>query len=660
MIDLFNLDNKNSPHNDYNAEDIEVLEGLEPVRRRPGMYIGGTDENALHHLISEVLDNAMDEAVAGHANRIELMMHEDNSVTIRDNGRGIPLDRHPKYPDKSALEVILTTLHSGAKFSNKAYQTAGGLHGVGISVVNALSDFLQVEVARGKALYRQLYSRGHATGPLEKIGEVSNRRGTSITFHPDSEIFGHQLKFKPKRVYSLARSKAYLYKGIEIRWSCDPILLAATPEIPSEDVIRFPGGLKDYLTTRLSELEIVIPEAFTGENIIDNEGTKVEWAIGWCVDEGYIQSYCNTIPTPQGGTHENGLKSALLKGLKTYTDIVGNKRANNIIVEDILASACIIVSVFVRDAQFQGQTKEKLVSIGVNKLVEHAIKDHFEHWLTANRVVTEKLLEHLINNAEERLSRKQEKNVNRKTITQKLKLPGKLADCSRETKEGTEIFIVEGDAAGGSAKKARNRETQAILPIKGKILNVANSTIDKIRLNQQIKDIEIALACGSEGHYKEESLRYDKVIIMTDADVDGAHIASLLMTFFFKRMPQLIDNGHLYLAKPPLYRLTQGVNTYYAAHDAEKDKMIAKLQKSSKVKVEVGRFKGLGEMNADQLKETTMDPSLRTLIKVNIKDLANIENIVEDLMGNKPEKRYQFIHSQALNNMDLIKENLDI
>ncbi|MCC2646763.1 MAG: parE [Rickettsiaceae bacterium] len=659
MIDLFSLNNKTTSREEYTAEDIEVLEGLEPVRRRPGMYIGGTDENALHHLISEVLDNSMDEAVAGHATRIEILMHADNSITIKDNGRGIPLDPHPKYPDKSALEVILTTLHSGGKFSSQAYKTSGGLHGVGISVVNALSDFLQVEVARNKVLHRQVYSRGHSTGPLEKIGEVANRRGTSITFHPDAEIFGNQ-KFKPKRIYALAKSKAYLYKGVEIRWNCDPVLLSQTPEIPQEDVIRFPGGLKDYLTSRLAELDPVIAETFTGENIVDDEGTKVEWAIGFCEGEGYTQSYCNTIPTPQGGSHEIGLRSALLKGLKTYTDLLNNKKAQNIIIDDILGSACIILSVFIRDPQFQGQTKEKLVSHGVNRIVELAIKDRFEHWLTSNKLMAEKLLEHFINVAEERLSRRQEKNVNRKTLTQKLKLPGKLADCSRETSEGTEIFIVEGDAAGGSAKKARNRETQAILPIKGKILNVANSTSDKIRLNQQISDIEVALACGSMSNYREENLRYEKVIIMTDADVDGAHIASLLMTFFFKRMPKLIEQGHLYLAKPPLYRLTQGVNTYYAGNDQEKDKMVAKLSKTSKAKIEVGRFKGLGEMNAEQLKETTMDPTKRTLIKVNVNNITDIENIVEDLMGNKPEKRYQFIHDQALNNMDMIKENLDI
>ncbi|MDF2965407.1 MAG: parE [Rickettsiaceae bacterium] len=659
MIDLFSLNSKAAPREDYTAEDIEVLEGLEPVRRRPGMYIGGTDENALHHLISEVLDNSMDEAVAGHATRIEIFMHADNSVTIKDNGRGIPLDPHPKYPNKSALEVILTTLHSGGKFSNQAYKTSGGLHGVGISVVNALSDYLQIEVARNKVLHRQTYSRGHSTSALERVGEIANRRGTSVTFHPDSEIFGNQ-RFKPKRVYSLAKSKAYLYKGVEIRWNCDPVLLVQTPEIPQEDVIRFPGGLKDYLTSRLAELDPVIPEIFTGENFIDEDGTKVEWAIGFCDGDGYIQSYCNTITTPQGGTHETGLKSALLKGFKTYVDLVNNKKAQSIIIDDILTSACIILSVFIRDPQFQGQTKEKLVSSGVNKIVEHAVKDHFEHWLTANKAVTEKLVEYLINVAEYRLSRKQEKNVNRKTLTQKLKLPGKLADCTRETSEGTEIFIVEGDAAGGSAKKARNRETQAILPIKGKILNVANSTSDKIRQNQQISDIEIALACGSQDRYREQDLRYEKVIIMTDADVDGAHIASLLMTFFFKRMPQLIEQGHLYLAKPPLYRLTQGVNTFYAGNDQEKEKLISKLSKSSKAKIEVGRFKGLGEMNAEQLKETTMDPTKRTLIKVNINNIQDIENIVEDLMGNKPEKRYQFIHDQALNNMETIKENLDI
>jgi topoisomerase-4 subunit B len=646
----------------YTAEDIEVLEGLEPVRRRPGMYIGGNDEHAMHHLVSEVFDNAMDEAVAGHASRIEMEVGAENVITIRDNGRGIPIDPHPKFPKKSALEVIFTTLHSGGKFSGKVYETSGGLHGVGISVVNALSDHLEVEVIRDRTIYRQSYSRGEPQGKLKKEGSVQNRKGTTVTFHPDAEIFGTRARFRPERLYKLARSKAYLFRGMDIRWKCDPSLLLEGSEIPAEDTIHFPGGLKDFLALTLEGRSTVTPQPFTGEAELPDKQGRVEWAVAWPLDEeGSSRSYCNTIYTPEGGTHEAGLRSALTKAVKTYGERLNNKKASLITSEDMLTDAVSILSLFIREPQFQGQTKDKLVSSEATRLVENIVRDHFDHWLAGHTESANALMNYIINRAEDRLRRKQEKEVGRKAVTQRLRLPGKLADCTRNAGKGTEIFLVEGDSAGGSAKQARDRETQAILPLRGKILNVASATADKIRANQEISDMVLALGCGSGKHYDESALRYERVVIMTDADVDGAHIASLLMTFFYQEMPGIIQNGHLFLALPPLYRITHGTTTHYARDDKEKDTLMATLSKKPG-KLDIGRFKGLGEMTAAQLKETTMQSGKRVLLRVMIaaEETEDTQSRVDQLMGKKPEFRFQFIQEETAKRGSAITEQLDV
>lgn len=637
-----------SGSDDYNASSIRVLEGLEPVRLRPGMYIGGTDEKALHHLFAEVIDNSMDEAVAGHANFIEVSLDAEGFLTVSDNGRGIPVEEHPQVPGKSTLEVIMTKLHAGGKFDGKAYETSGGLHGVGVSVVNALSDVLEVEVARNRRLYRQRFSRGIPQGGLEDGGEVHNRRGTRVRFHPDPDIFGKGAHFDPHRLYRMARSKAYLFGGVEIRWSCDPVLLDPKKETPEKAVFHFPGGLKDYLSASLGKEHQVTREIFAGRTEKQGGHGAVEWAVSWYGGDGFVNSYCNTIPTGDGGTHEAGLRIALTRGLKAYAELTNNKRASIITTDDVMISAAAMMSVFIREPEFVGQTKDKLATVEAQRIVENVIRDPFDHWLTASPQEASRLLDWVVDRAEERLRRRQEKETVRKSATRKLRLPGKLADCTQNAAAGAELFIVEGDSAGGSAKQARNRSNQAILPLRGKILNVASAGREKLTANQQITDLVQALGSGTRKNYREDDLRYDRVIIMTDADVDGAHIASLLITFFYQEMPELIRNGHLYLAVPPLYRLSQGGKVAYARDDAHKDELLRTLF-TGRGKIEIGRFKGLGEMRAEQLKETTMDPKKRTLLRVHVDEdyIEETRNTVDDLMGTKPEARFRFIQDRA-------------
>jgi topoisomerase-4 subunit B len=632
----------------YSAKDIEVLEGLEPVRKRPGMYIGGVDERALHHLFAEVLDNAMDEAVAGHAKVIEVALEAGGALTVRDDGRGMPVDAHPKFPNLSALEVIMTVLHSGGKFSGKAYETSGGLHGVGVSVVNALCERLDVTVWRDGFEWRQSFSKGRPTTALQRLAP-SRRHGSALTFQPDPTIFGPDAAFRPARLYRMARSKAYLFRGVEIRWRCAPE--RCVEAVPAEAVFCFPGGLADYLAENLKDLETVTPEPFSGRIERQGEAGAVEWAVAWTPAgfgeaDGFTRSYCNTIPTPEGGTHEAGLRAVLTRGLKAYAELVNDKRGALITADDVLAQAGALISVFVRNPEFQGQTKERLSSTDAQRLVEAALRDPFDHWLTAQPKAAGALLNFVADRAEERLKRRKDREVARASATRKLRLPGKLADCSGQAAEGTELFIVEGDSAGGSAKQARDRRTQAILPLRGKILNVVSATSEKTGGNRELSDLMLALGVAGGARYREEDLRYERIIIMTDADVDGAHIASLLITFFYHTMPGLIRGGKLYLALPPLYRLTHGGKHAYARDDAHKDELLATVYKGKKP--EVGRFKGLGEMMPAQLKETTMDPKTRSLARVSLpREEEPVEALVETLMGRKPELRFRFIQERA-------------
>ncbi len=648
------FENMTSDPSGYSAQDIEVLEGLEPVRKRPGMYIGGTDERAYHHLFAEILDNAMDEAVAGHASRIEVDVDADGFVTVGDNGRGIPVGEHPKFPGKSALEVIMTTLHSGGKFSNKAYQTAGGLHGVGISVVNALSERVDVEVARDRKLYAQSFERGEVATPLQLVGAAPNRRGTTVRFRPDTEIFGDKLHFKPARLFQMTRSKAYLYRGVEVRWRCAPELLGEDSKVPSETTLSYPNGLADQLDEVFKGKATITDQMFSG--LVELDDGKVEWAIAWTAagfgdNDGFSRCYCNTIPTPDGGTHEAGFRSAITKAVRTYAELTGQKKGTTITADDIMGHSGLLLSVFIGNPEFVGQTKDKLSTTAAFRLVETAVRDRFDHWLAGSPKEADKLLVWAIERADERARRRKAKDVARKSATKRLRLPGKLADCA-DSKGDTELFIVEGDSAGGSAKQARNRKTQAILPLRGKILNVASATADKLEKNQELSDLMLALGTGTGSRFNLDDLRYEKIIIMTDADVDGAHIAALLITFFFRMTPGLIESGRLYMAMPPLYRLSYKGKTVYAMDDDDKERLM-QLEFRPGQKVELGRFKGLGEMNPGQLKETTMNPETRSLARITLPDSldelteARPAELIETLMGKRADLRFRFIQDNA-------------
>ena len=647
----------------YDAANIEVLEGLEPVRHRPGMYIGGTDERALHHLAAEILDNSMDEAVAGHANRIDFHLEGRDRLTIRDNGRGMPVGEHPKFPGKSAVEVILTTLHAGGKFSGKAYATSGGLHGVGASVVNALSSELHVEIAREKTLYQQSFSRGVPQGPLATVGAAPNRRGTAVTFCPDPEIFGEKPYFRPSTLYRMARSKAYLFAGVEIRWRCDPALLANDDPVPAEAVLHYPGGLSDYLNDATADTALLVSTPFA--DLVELDGQKFEWAITWlgAGEDGFFHSYCNTVPTPSGGTHEAGFRQAITRALRNFGDLAGNRKAAEITADDVFAGTAVMLSVFLRDPQFQGQTKDRLVSADATRQTEQAARDRFEQWLAADAARANFLLDAAIERAEERKRRKKEREVARKSATRRLRLPGKLADCTASDTDLTELFLVEGDSAGGSAKQARDRKTQAVLPLRGKILNVASASTEKLGANQELSDLALALGVRPGKDFQLDDLRYGRVIIMTDADVDGAHIAALLMTYFYREMPALIEAGRLFLAQPPLYRMTQGGTTLYALDDAQREE----LEKSGfdgRGKIEISRFKGLGEMPPGQLKETTMNAATRRLLRVDLprRDSSGadarrgVDQLVSTLMGKKAELRFGYIRDHA----DDVLADLDV
>ncbi len=660
MADLFG----NAAKTDvYDASNIEVLEGLEPVRHRPGMYIGGTDERALHHLAAEILDNSMDEAVAGHATRIDIHLESADRLTIRDNGRGMPTDNHPKFPDKSAVEVILTTLHAGGKFSGKAYATSGGLHGVGASVVNALSSNLIVEIARDKTIYQQQFSRGKPITSLAKIGSAPNRRGTSVTFTPDTEIFGDNVKFRPSTLFRMARSKAYLFAGVEIRWRCDAALISGDHNVPAESVLHYPGGMADFLNDATTNKALMISSPFAES--AETDGQKFEWAITWLgpSEDGFFQSYCNTVPTPSGGTHETGFRQAIVRGLRSFGDLTGNRKAADITADDALSGSAVMLSVFLRDPQFQGQTKDRLVSAEATRQTEMAVRDRFDHWLAADSGRATFLLEAAIERSEERKRRKKEKEVARKSATRRLRLPGKLADCTSSDTELTELFLVEGDSAGGSAKQARDRKTQAVLPLRGKILNVASASTEKLTTNQELADLALALGAKPGKDFRIDDLRYGRIIIMTDADVDGAHIAALLMTYFYREMPHLVEAGRLYLAQPPLYRLTQGGKTVYALDDEQRDTLLGNAF-DGRAKVEISRFKGLGEMPPAQLKETTMSPQSRRLLRVALPMRDSIgadlrrhtDQLVNTLMGKKAELRFGYIRDHA---QDVVSE-LDV
>ena len=623
----------------YTAKDIDVLEGLEPVRKRPAMYIGGTDANGYHHLLWEILDNSVDEAINGHASRIEVVLDKDHhGATITDNGRGIPVDTHPKFK-KSALELILTTLHAGGKFEGKSYQVAGGLHGVGASVVNALSSELTATVWRGGKTYSQPYVRGKASAKLKR-GAKTSKRGTSIHFRPDTDIFGKRIAFDPKRVADRLEAKTYLHRGLKI--------VFVDEKNGERQEFEHPGGIVEFLDKLVTERgqPPVHAEAFT----VESEGEpRLEVALRWTEDtDELIRSYANGIPTGSGGTHENGFKQGLSKAIRNHMETHKlTPKGVKVTADDIREGLVALLSVYVEEPQFQGQTKDRLNNPEVTAQIESSVRTAFEQWLLNNKTAAESIIARVIISSRARAaSRAASQQVSRKTaVSHRLNLPGKLADCSSTNPQDSELFLVEGDSAGGNAKQGRDRKTQAILPLRGKVLNAERASQAQILGNRELQDIVSALGCGIGKEFDISKLRYGRVFLLMDADSDGHHIATLLLTFFFRMLPGLVKAGHVFLAQPPLYRLDIGKQVHWALDDEERDRIIADAPANAKV--EISRFKGLGEMTADELRETTLDKTRRRALRVMIDGELEADRVFSELMGKDPAARYQFIMEKA-------------
>jgi DNA gyrase subunit B len=622
----------------YTAQSIEVLEGLEPVRKRPAMYIGGVDVRGYHHLLWELVDNSVDEAINGHAKRIDVIIDKDKKgATVTDDGRGIPVDIHPKFK-RPALELILCTLHAGGKFDGDSYKVSGGLHGVGSSVVNALSSELVATVRRDGKEHRQTFARGVATSKLKVLGE-SRARGTSLHFRPDSQIFGDKAHFELDTVRERLEAKSYLHKGLRIT-----LLDEATGK---REEFLHPEGINDYLAKLVrAGKPATHPLAFTLER--ESESVRLECALQWteATDEN-VRSYANGIPTPSGGTHEIGFKQGLGKAIRSYMTTKNvSPKGVTIAAEDIREGIVAIVSVYVSEPQFQGQTKDRLNNPEVTNTVEAVLRVALEQWLLDNASAADAIVARIITSARARAASRAAGQVLRKTaVSHRLNLPGKLADCSSTDPNECELFLVEGDSAGGNAKQGRDRRVQAILPLRGKVLNTERASAEAVLANKELQNIVSGLGCGVGKDFDVTKLRYAKIFLLMDADTDGHHITTLLLTFFYRHLPGLLRGGHVFIAMPPLYRIDAGKDTHWALDDAEKERILAELPKN--VKPDISRFKGLGEMSADELKETTLDQRRRRALRVVIDNEIAADRVMNELMGKDPQARYHFIMERA-------------